>query len=265
MSRVTRNVTTEVPKRRDNILDNTPESPESPIRERIREIAAEKGGPSILAREAGLATSTVNQYLSTVEGRAREPGVTALIKLARAANVSIEWLATGEGRKAAGDAPEGYVAIGYIDLSQTGTHLRSVLAHFDHPPELLLLRRRDITGRAIIGGKVMALGGSDDLAFEPEVLRGDIILVERPRGHEVAGITFVSGWEFQEDDIQLVADGTSLKLRRFRRLKDSVQVITAQGKVERVLTGAPIDFIFFGRVVWRSGVLPGARKPISTA
>lgn len=248
-------------KRKVGISDGIPKSQELTIRDRIRQIADEKGGPSILAREAGLATSTVNQYLSTVEGRASEPGVSALVKLARAANVSVEWLATGEGTKMAGDAPPGYVAIGYFDLSQTGNHIRSVLSYLDRPFENLLLRQRDLVGRALVGGKVMALGGSDALAFEPEVLPGDVILVERIRGHEVSAITFASGWDFREDDIQLVADDASLKLRRLRHLKDSVQVVTSEGKVEKNLTGAPINFIWFGRVVWRSGVLLAARKP----
>lgn len=56
----------------------------------------------------------------------------------------------------------------------------------------------------------------------------------------------------------MVASGVELKLRKLRRHKESVQVIAPSGKVETTLTGRPRDFIVFGRVIWRAGVLKSA-------
>ncbi|MFZ6724686.1 helix-turn-helix domain-containing protein [Undibacterium sp. MH2W] len=48
---------------------------------------------SELARAAGISQSTVNRILS---GRAKHPDALSLFKLARACNVSVEWLVAGE-------------------------------------------------------------------------------------------------------------------------------------------------------------------------
>ncbi len=72
------------------------------LRLRILQLAAECGGVVALARRAGLAPSTVAQYTTEKPGRASEPGAIAALKLARAANVRLEWLVSGEGSKNAG-------------------------------------------------------------------------------------------------------------------------------------------------------------------
>lgn len=75
------------------------------LRLRISEIAQDCGGIAALARRVGLSPSTIAQYVTERPGRASEPGVTAVVKLARGAGVRIEWLVAGEGAKRAGNAP----------------------------------------------------------------------------------------------------------------------------------------------------------------
>jgi transcriptional regulator with XRE-family HTH domain len=74
------------------------------LRARIRQIARESGGIVALARRAGLSASTVAQYTTDKPGRASEPGAIAVAKLARAAEVRVEWLVSGDGPKAEADA-----------------------------------------------------------------------------------------------------------------------------------------------------------------
>lgn len=59
---------------------------------RIRRLAEKFGGAAGLAREAGLPQTTVANYLS----RGSEPSRPALVALARAGCVTVDWLAAGE-------------------------------------------------------------------------------------------------------------------------------------------------------------------------
>jgi len=56
-------------------------------------VAAGFRDQSDLARVAGISQSTANRILS---GRAKQPDALSLFRLARACNVSVEWLVSGE-------------------------------------------------------------------------------------------------------------------------------------------------------------------------
>lgn len=58
---------------------------------RLREAVTKAGGITTVARAARMAVPTVNNYLS-----GRDLKTSALVKLANAMRVSVEWLATGE-------------------------------------------------------------------------------------------------------------------------------------------------------------------------
>lgn len=72
------------------------------LSERIREIANRIGSVSELARRAALPIRTVSSYTS---GRS-VPSALALVALAHAGNVSIEWLVTGAPERAELDGAE---------------------------------------------------------------------------------------------------------------------------------------------------------------
>ena len=192
-----------------------------------------------------------------------EPTRRTLVDLARAANVSVEWLATGEGNKELNSAPEGYFLNRVFDLTATGNHIRGILDQFgQHPrePKGRLIKQSDLIGKApALSFESYVVENADGLEFEPAVRAGDIFIFSVPHGHHVVEPSNVEHWDFiEESGIYLVAIGVELKLRKLRRHKDSVQVITQAGKVETTLTGRPRDFILFGRVIWRAGVLESA-------
>lgn len=64
----------------------------SAFSERLRQLVGGKRQISAFARECGLSNSTVRQYLS-----GSVPGLDKVIQIAKAKNVSVQWLATGEG------------------------------------------------------------------------------------------------------------------------------------------------------------------------
>jgi len=211
-------------------------------------VAAKVGGKSALANLAKIPATSIQNYF----GRRSEPTRPALVALARAGNVNLTWLSNGEGQKDETANPEGYISIRCFNLKFTGPFLRGMIGI----PGTRLFKRDDLTGRYAGSGKTTAVDGTDGLEFEPEIHSGDVLLFDHPVWHEPLVPSMAREWELQESAIYLVADGVNLKLRKLQNRKDTVLVIDSRGKTERVLTAAPRDFILFGPIVWRAGILP---------
>lgn len=73
---------------------------ENTLAERIKKCAHMAGSGDSLAQKSAIPRRTLETYLS---GDA-EPKTTRMVAIARAANVSVEWLATGEGPMRKADA-----------------------------------------------------------------------------------------------------------------------------------------------------------------
>lgn len=235
---------------RDNVVN--------PLRERVREIATERGGPTALARAAGLAPTTVAQYLSEEKGRASEPGATALTKLARAGGVSIRWLVTGEGPKTADqELPNGFIFVDLIDLANAGGAFVHAIINRPMPPDRRILYKYDLIEKlAPAGPNIFAVRTCPSLDFFPVIHVGDIIVIDRP-------VLPLSAWDWSGklgDLIYLVADGELLKLRRLLRNGDSIRLMAPNGKADRTrldLQGKlPPNFILFGAAIWLGRKLP---------
>jgi hypothetical protein len=216
---------------------------------RLADLAAKLGSKAALARKAEIPLSSLDSYFNGTE-----PPRRVLIRLTEATNTSLEWLLKGQGEKDADAAPEGYVWIIYFDLRMSGPHIRAI--NFI-TKRRLLIKKSPLYG-AEIDGPAFAIGGAEEgLDFPPEVRTCDTLLIGIPRDHEIEHPTMIEAWPIRQDAVYLVADGAQLKLRKLRRNKDeTLSVVTADGTVESKLAGAPRNFILYGRVVWRSGVLP---------
>ena len=86
--------------KRPHANENECSKKDGPFVERIRTIVSLAGGIEKLARSAGMTSRVIGKYLAGES----EPNRTRLVSLARAAGVSIAWLATGEGT-AQGETP----------------------------------------------------------------------------------------------------------------------------------------------------------------
>jgi hypothetical protein len=67
---------------------------------RLRQAVDSAGGTVAIARQLGMPIGTLSRYR-----RGREMKVSAMIQLAQATGVQLEWLATGEGPMRAGEPP----------------------------------------------------------------------------------------------------------------------------------------------------------------
>ncbi|ABI62371.1 Transcriptional repressor [Granulibacter bethesdensis CGDNIH1] len=79
--------------------------------QRLRQIMKEFGGNNLLSKESGIPVGNLNRYIA-----GQEMKVSALVALAETCGVSVEWLATGRGRKKV--TPEGSIAadLGHKDI-----------------------------------------------------------------------------------------------------------------------------------------------------
>lgn len=90
------------------------------LAERIKKCAHIAGSGDALAQKAAIPRRTLETYLS---GEA-EPKTTRMVAIARAANVSVEWLATGEGEmKRAADNKPPVVNYGLLQAAELAVHL----------------------------------------------------------------------------------------------------------------------------------------------
>jgi len=72
------------------------------ISDRIRRAIRRSGGNAVVSEKSGVNLKTVSNY---TRGHS-EPKIISLSRIAKVCGVSIDWLATGEGPKHLGDAPD---------------------------------------------------------------------------------------------------------------------------------------------------------------
>jgi hypothetical protein len=220
---------------------------------RLGELVEQLGSKAALARRAGVPVSSLQSWLA-----GSEPSRLALSALARAGNCRLEWLIDGTPPKEARESIPGYIEFRSYNLTHVGAYVRGVSGL---PSDRRFFKQDDLVGNAAIAGLLMAVEGCEELAFEPDIHGGDVLIYEQPRGHNPWIPSFVDTWDLQDDAIHLIGDGVALRLRRMHKLKGTITIIDPNGKVERELAGSPRDFIWFGPIVWRGGVL----KPLPKA
>ncbi|WP_072612685.1 S24 family peptidase [Granulibacter bethesdensis] len=79
--------------------------------DRLRQIMKELGGNNILSKKSGVPVGNLNRYIA-----GQEMKVSALVALAQACGVSVEWLATGKGKKntSPDESPTADLALGDV-------------------------------------------------------------------------------------------------------------------------------------------------------
>jgi transcriptional regulator with XRE-family HTH domain len=185
---------------------------------------------------AKVAAVTPEHLASYISGRTKPP-FELVARLARAQDVSLDWLATGEGERLAADAePDGYLAVPV----QADADSR-----FDEAPALLFSRawlHTAITAPED-GLRVVIHRGN---ANEPAIRDGDAMLVDTTaqRIDEDALYVFVRNGRHQARFVETFIDGrVALKSRN---PDYGMQVLSREdaGRLQ-----------VFGRVRWRGGAI----------
>jgi Helix-turn-helix len=215
--------------------------------ERLDMLAEKHGGKAALAKLAGIApTSLQNYFVGT------EPPRPILLALAKATGVSSAWLA-GEAVEQDG-MPEGFSRIAFYDLS---SRKNFVFPLFSQPSEWRVLKREDLAGHARISTWQPFMVRLR-CRFNSSIGDDDDVLVDGLLADDPALIP--SKWTFQLDDnaIYLIGRRSKALLRKLKRRKGVIDVLDQDAKVEfSVPLNGEEDFLFWGPIVWRCGsILP---------
>jgi phage repressor protein C with HTH and peptisase S24 domain len=174
--------------------------------ERLKLLVMRAGSARALAGKAGVSSNTISLWL-----RDSEPGRDKLVDLANAADVSVEWLASGRGRMDAGQLPEGYVVLPAIP---TASHSQSELLYLAfHEQWIAALpgspRRAELIQTWAVGD-----------AMAPTIQAGDVVVMHFS-DHEIRDGIF-SVLEIDEEQAQAKGD---FLIRRVQRKADGAHVI----------------------------------------
>ncbi|QNT77938.1 LexA family transcriptional regulator [Entomobacter blattae] len=217
---------------------------------RLKKALQRGGGYSSVAKAAGISQTSLNNYLS---GKG-EMKVSIASKLAKACNISLEWLIDGVGNMEAGSSPsissKEVISIPIYDVTISADH--GVEPISQDVKDLVVLPKKLLLDYSSINWKhVIAVTVSGDSMF-PTLHDGDTILVQTDIDELVSGAIYVVRVE------------NELLVKRLRRLVNgNIQVISdntlyppeelnakqLQAMIEG--GGSPVQII--GKVIWRSG------------
>jgi phage repressor protein C with HTH and peptisase S24 domain len=213
------------------------------FRGRLSQLIRAFGSVAMLARKVGVSDNAIYKWLA---GRG-QPSVANLVALARAARVSIEWLATGREAAPSGRASRrfanhsDYTFVPRYDVrvaSGRGAVIRSeqVVDYLAFKTEWVY-RRLNAEPRNLL--LIEAVGDS----MEPTLEDSDLILVDlgEPR--------------FKQDGIYVLRRDDELVVKRLQRRPDGKLIIRSDNPAYEPSVATRECLGIIGRVIWASGRL----------
>ena len=199
--------------------------------QRLSELIKEAGSARALADAVGVSPNAVHLWL-----RNSEPGRDKLIAVARAAGVSLSWLAAGLGQKR--ELPEGYVLVPRYQVSKELPHNVDYLA-----------LKADWLSRlpGTPSPEALFLFQVEDDAMAVTIDCDDLVLVNTYDCDVRAGIYAIHPTN--------MAPTLPIMVRRVvRRADGSIEVLCDNPKYSRTIESAT-KFRVIGRVIWSGGLL----------
>ena len=219
-------------------------APSGEMSPRLERAIAQAGGPSAVARRAEMYLGTLNRYRA-----GRELPSSALVSLARATGVRLEWLATGEGPMQADQevvttsAPlPGYVLLPLMEARTatgnngdlSGNHNVNVIA-FSEVWLRETLRRKP---------QNLALLIASGYSMDPTTRDGDLLLVDTAVRH------------IEGSEIYVLAIGGAIMVKRIQVCLDASVVMKSDNAFydsEVVPADQVATLIVLGKVIWLAG------------
>lgn len=163
--------------------------------ERLKSIVPSGSGREF-AKRAGIGYSTVHNYLQAVSS----PTLENLVLLAKAGNVSVEWLATGKEFRG-----------GTLKALHESTNERVCKIPFYESSEFLLLDGEAFSSLLINAGHLTAIRVDTDV-MEPTFTAGSVLVIDQSQTHLKESKVFVmrKGSSYLYKRVQIVSNGYNL-------------------------------------------------------
>jgi phage repressor protein C with HTH and peptisase S24 domain len=212
---------------------------DSELRARLTQVIESFGSVVAVAKAVGVSDNAIYKWLA---GRG-QPSVTNLVALARAARVSIEWLATGEESKQSAQAITRAVEHGdFIFMPRNRIRFsagRDGILRSDQVVDSIAFRAEWVKKRLSTESRDLLLIEVVGDSMAPTVEDGDLILADlaEPR--------------FRQDGIYLLRHDSGLAVKRIQRRPDGKLLIRSDNPKYEAMVVVTVNVI--GRVIWTGG------------
>jgi len=210
------------------------------FRRRLRLIMQQFDSVADLAHAVGVSDNAIYKWVS---GRGL-PSTISLVNLAKAAGVSVEWLATGKG-EAEKSKPEPRPAESpeFVLMPRAAIHGVAGKAIIQSSQVVDYLNfRPDWLQRTVgVDPKSLALIEAVGDSMSPTVDENDLVLVDLRQNR------------LQSDGIYVLCAGSDLSIKRIQRQVDGTIVIRSDNPAYPPMAVTPENITLLGRVVWVSG------------
>lgn len=210
---------------------------EQEFRRRLRLIMQQFGSVADLARAVGVSDNAIYKWVS---GRG-QPSMVSLVNLARAARVSVEWLATGReaSTRDARDSEAGeYVYLPRHSVrAQAGRITMQSTQIVDH----LALKSKWLSQRLGAEAKSLLLVEAVGDAMSPTIDEGDVVLVD------------LRELRYRHDAIYALRAGGEITIKRVQRHPDGKLIVRSDNPKYEPAVVAPDSITIIGRVIWVGG------------
>ena len=216
------------------------------VAHRIAELVGDAGGLRALARRADLPPSALSQYLPREKGRVSKPSSETLARIARAANVRIDWLLFGtQPKQQSGPVAQPLDESSLIQVPRL--ELRAAAGagadvNLEEPIEWLAFRAEWVRRRLRVPSSTLRLITAMGSSMRPRIEDGDLLMITtaEPR--------------FKDNAIHVVRRDNQLLVKHVRRERDGFLLISENPSSEtQFVRVSEIEII--GRVLWRAGRL----------
>jgi phage repressor protein C with HTH and peptisase S24 domain len=212
---------------------------EAEFRARLTQVIQSFGSVVTLAKAVGVSDNAIYKWLS---GRG-QPSVTNLVALARAARVSIEWLATGEETRQSAQAVTRAVEHGdFIFMPRNRIRFsggREGMIRSEQVVDSIAFRAEWVKRRLNTESRDLLLIEVVGDAMAPTIKDSDLILADlaEPR--------------FRQDGIYLLRHESGLAVKRIQRRPDGKLLVRSDNPKYEALVVSTVGVI--GRVIWIGG------------
>ena len=212
---------------------------DSELRARLTQVIESFGSVVMVAKAVGVSDNAIYKWLA---GRG-QPSVTNLVALARAARVSIEWLATGEESKQSAQAVTRAVEHGdFIFMPRNRIRFssgREGILRSDQVVDSIAFRAEWVKRRLSTESRDLLLIEVVGDSMAPTVEDADLILADlaEPR--------------FRQDGIYLLRHDSGLAVKRIQRRPDGKLLIRSDNPKYEAMVVSTVNVI--GRVIWTGG------------